>query len=245
MKQVIVFTAFNRPNYMYEVLNHWSDVRGISDTILDFHVEPNCPEMQQTCQEAGEFAETVLHVNESHQGVQRNPFNAINCGFTHGSAPDDFVILAEDDFIVSTDILEWFAWARQEFYDDPRVLCVSATQHESHGGLDQSLFVPWFPGWVWGTWRDRWENLIAPDWTFNYEHNGWDWRLTNYWCGEKGMVCVSPALSRSQHIGECHGVHTIPGDWFRDQQSKCFVPEVPSQVYYRPDGVPGIPNPRG
>ena len=250
MTQIVAFTAFNRPHYMSQVLESWSYVRDVSEAHFDFHVEPGCREMETVCSYAPRTGSSV-HVNGSRLGVQRNPFAAINCAFDRYlresafEKQDDFVILAEDDFIVSTDILEWFSWAQQEFYEDQRVLCVSATQHEKQGDEAQSLFLPWFPGWVWGTWRDRWQNLIAPDWTFDYEHRGWDWRLTDYWCKEKGMVCVAPAVSRTQHIGEHGGVHTIPGQWFLDQQSRCFEPEIPPQQYRRPDGVSDIPNPRG
>jgi hypothetical protein len=246
MKQVIVFTAFNRPLYLSQTLESWSHARGISETLLDFHIEPGCTDVDEVCEDV-DFASTVLHVNPTRLGIQRNPFNALNCGFAWQESPSasDFVILAEDDFVVSTDTLEWFAWAREEFYHDERVMLVSSNQYEEQpGGLAQSLLIPWFPGWVWGTWRDRWES-IAADWTFEYEHNGWDWRITDHWCGEMGKVCVVPAISRSQHIGEYHGVHTIAGTWFREQQSKCFQPEVPPQVYRRPIGVSMIRNPRG
>ncbi len=246
-RQLIVFTAFNRPLYMRETLDSWSRVRGVSQALLDFHIEPGCTDMDEVCEDVG-FAERTLHVNPQRLGVQRNPWSALNCGFLYRESmkPDDFVILAEDDFVVSTDILEWFSWARAEFYHDESVLLVSSNQYEEQpGGLGQALFIPWFPGWVWGIWRDRWEKLIAPDWTFEYEHNGWDWRITDHWCTEMGKVCVVPAVSRSQHIGEYFGVHTIPGQWFRDQQSRCFQSEVPPQIYQRPVGVSTIPNPRG
>lgn len=245
-RQVIVFTAFNRPDYLAETLESWSRARGISNTLLDFHMEPGSTDVHEVCEEV-DFAETSLHVNPTRLGIQRNPFNALNCGFTwqESPSPSDFVILAEDDFVVSTDTLEWFAWAREEFYADENVLLVSSNQYEEQsGGLAQSLFIPWFPGWVWGTWRDRWQS-IAADWTFEYEHRGWDWRLTDHFCGEMNKVCVVPAISRSQHIGEFNGVHTIAGTWFRDQQSKCFQPEVPPQSYRLPTGVSMIRNPRG
>jgi GNT-I family protein len=239
--QLVVFTAFNRPAYMRETLRSWGKARCSTIAFFDFHVEPGCPEMEEACYAPAPWIRTV-HVNQVMQGVQRNPFNAMNCAFdrllrdSKFRNEDDFVILAEDDFVVSTDIFEWFDWARREFYADEKVLAVSAAQYEEQpGGLAQSLKISRFPGWVWGTWRDRWENLIAPDWTFDYEHNGWDWRLTDYWCKEKGMVCVVPAVSRSQHIGEHGGVHTIPGQPFLAEQSKCFVPEIPPQEYRRPE----------
>lgn len=247
MRTVVAFTANDRPNYMREVLESWRQVRGIEDALLYFRCEPWCPEMVEVCKSV-DFAETIVHVNGGREGVQRNPFKAINWCFTNREThrQDDFIILAEDDFIVATDTLEWFAWSRKTFFDDPNVLCVSANQYDAQsGGLGQALFLPWFPGWVWGTWRDRWEQRLEPDWTFNYEHNGWDWRMTNYWCEQVHNVCLAPALSRSQHIGEHGGVHTIPGQWFLDQQSRCFQQDVPPQAYRPPTGVSMIRNPRG
>jgi hypothetical protein len=181
--------------------------------------------------------------------VQRNPFMAINCGFARTPEPerrpDDYVILAEDDFVVANDVLEWHVWASRELYADDRVLLVSSNQYEEQpGGFAQATLVRWFPGWVWGIWRDRWENLVAPDWTFDYEYDGWDWRITRYWCEHHGMMCAAPAVSRSQHIGEFGGAHTIPGDSFRSQQSRCFQPDIPVQEYRRPDGIVEAGSPR-
>lgn len=228
----VAFTAWNRPHYMREVLGTWSAARGIGGTDLLFRCEPGCPEMVTTCMEAGKFARSSeILLNPQVHGVQRNPYEALSSGFARGGS--NFVVLAEDDLAVSTDILEYFSWCAEEFRDDPKVLAVSARQqHERPGGLGGVVRgdmgdVPMM--WVWGTWADRWHNLIAPDWTFAYEHNGWDWRLHDYWVRELGYEIISPSLSRCQHIGRYGGTHCMP-EMFDGLQSRCFVPDVPVQL---------------
>jgi hypothetical protein len=231
-KQPIVFTAYNRPGYLRETLKSWSRVRGIGNTQLDFHVEPNCLETERVIASEATFTFVTTHVNDKHLGTQANPFYAIGCAFASfiTPSPRDFVILAEDDFIVSDDALEYLAWARDELYADNRVVTVSCAQHEAQpGGLARVLLIKSWTGWVWGTWRDRWENLLAPGWSFNFDYGGWDWKLIRYWCGERGLLTAAPALSRSQHIGRS-GTFTTP-ETFDDHTSRCFTPEVPPQAY--------------
>ena len=230
--QPIVFTAYNRPHCLQETLESWAKVRGIKNVIMDFHVEPGQPATEAVIDEMDEhFGKMKVTTNRAHLGPQVNPFQGINCGFTQfrDPSPDDFVILAEDDFIVSDDILEYLAWTRDEFAGDKRVIAVSSTQFEAQGSLADVLLTPSWTGWVWGTWRDRWEQLIAPAWTFGYEYGGWDWKLIRYWCGERGYLTAVPALSRSQHIGRSGSFTTVES--FEAHQSRCFAPVVPPQVY--------------
>lgn len=226
-RQTVVFTGNDRPHYMRETLESWSRARGVGNWLLGFHLEPGCPEVAETCRSVG-FAPVTVTVNPERYGVQRNPYEAISGGFASGA---EFVVLAEDDMIVSTDVLEYLAWARDAYMGDRQVLAVCAhMDYERPGGLSAAVRLAWFGGWVWGTWRDRWEHLIAPDWTFGYEHGGWDWRLTDHWMGERGYRAICPALSRSQHIGKHGGTHCSP-EQFAGLQSQCFVPDVPPQRY--------------
>jgi hypothetical protein len=228
-----MFTAYNRPHYLRETLESWSRVRGIENTFFEFHVEPGCAEIVAVINESAISAPVVIHINDEHLGPQANPFHAIHAGFSRFSqpSPNNFVILAEDDFIVSDDIIEYLSWARDKFAADERVIAVSSTQFEEQpGGLSQVMLIPSWTGWVWGTWRDRWENLIAPNWTFNHEYGGWDWKMVRYWCGERGYLTAVPALSRSQHIGKLGGSYTTP-ETFSAHVSRCFVPGILPQVY--------------
>ena len=68
-----------------------------------------------------DFAPAVIALNRLRQGVLGNPWLALDHAF--GVSPDlhgprDFAILAEEDLIVSPDVLEYFTWC-QRYADDP------------------------------------------------------------------------------------------------------------------------------
>ena len=127
---IIAFTVWNRPDYLRETLASWEKVRGIGYARLLFCCEPGCPESVQVCEEVA-FAPRAVIVNPQRYGVLGNPWNALDTGFRE----DEIVILAEEDMIVSPDVLEYFTWAQRYRYD-PKVLGVTTYQHhERSGGL--------------------------------------------------------------------------------------------------------------
>jgi hypothetical protein len=238
---IVAFTVNNRPAYLRETLDSWSRVRGIGDAYLLFQCEPGCPEAEDECCAAG-FASRAVRVNRQRRGVLANPWQALESAFAL-PVGSDFVILAEEDLVVSPDVLEYFTWA-QRYRDDPSVLGVTTHQHEERpGGLPGAAPADWSdPGrwhfWVWGTWRDRWERLLRDSWDTTYEENGggpsqrgWDWKFRNLLVTGKGMRMIAPSLSRSQHIGRHGGSHCSPAD-FDVVASRCFAgPDVPPQDY--------------
>jgi GNT-I family len=222
----IILTGNNRPQYMRATIESWSRVRGIQDVMVEFHLEPGNPAVEVACSEAP-FPREV-YVAGGHQGVQRNPWQAA----CHAFEASDFVVLAEDDMIVGTDTLEYLSWAERYFRADKNVLAVTAANIEPGdppvpGAVSLEHR---FQGWVWGIWRDRWD-IIGPDWTFAYEHNGWDYRLSEHWCRDVGMMTVFPHLSRVQHIGREGGTHCTP-EMFVGLLSQSFLPEAEPQEYY-------------
>ena len=163
---------------------------------------------------------------------------AIEAGFAPGP---DFVILAEDDILVSTDVIEYFTWAV-----DPtgttRGPAVTTYQHAS-SPRPPGKPADWsrdshFTCWVWGTWRDRWETLLRDSWDTSYAENGggplqrgWDWGFRNRLIIGGGMAMIAPSLARSQHIGRYGGTHCSPAD-FDVVASRCFAGlDVPPQDY--------------
>lgn len=226
----IVLTGYNRPGYMRETIASWARVRGIEEAMVEFHLEPDGhTDLVNICADAP-FPHDV-HIPGQHQGVQRNPWKA----FGHGFESSDFVILAEDDMVVGTDTLEYFAWAEEKYRDNHDVLAISAARRNQAG--DPPVPAACSLGrygvcWVWGTWRDRWD-FIGPDWTFNYEYGGWDIRLNDYWCQDQGLLMLTPNLSRVQHIGRVGGIHCMP-DMFEGLLSPCFLPEAAPQEYFTP-----------
>ena len=227
--QVVVFTANDRPHYMARTLDLWSRVRGIGDCRLIFRCEPGCPEMAALCGTASDFAgEVTVIVNEERHGVLRNPHTALTTGFAFG----DFVILAEDDLTPADDTLEFLAWCRDKYAGDPQVIAASASRIDEYpGGPSGVMRHDRFHCWIWGTWRDRWENLLSPDWQFDYALGGWDWRINNYWLGELGYRVAAPCLSRSQHIGREGGIHCNTPEIFEQTRSRSFRPVYGKQDY--------------
>lgn len=232
-EMAVVFTANDRPQYLAESLKSWSMVRGVEDMLLKFHCEPGCPEVVALCEDV-DFAETQVIVNAVKLGSQRNTYQALASAFELA----EYVVLAEDDMVVSTDLLELHDWGRQKYRDD-RVLAVTAGrgQDAAEGG-PAAVWRETVFGWMSGIWRDRWD-LIGPDWTFGYEHDGWDRRLTDYWCLTRGFDTIMPAESRVQHIGVMGGTH-MPAAEAENFMSRCFSPDYPPQPYYERGSRSGV-----
>ena len=240
LSPVVAFTVHNRPRYLAEALESWSKVRGIEHSRLLFFCEPGCPEAVDLCADADFAADITATVNDRRRGVLGNPWRALDYAFAGGA---DFAILAEEDLIVSPDVLEYFAWS-QRYRDDPGALGVTTYQHDERpGGLAGAGTADWsrddaWHFWVWGTWRDRWATLIRDDWDFTYRENGggpaqrgWDWRLRNKLVLGNGMKMIAPSLCRSQHIGQYGGVHCQPWDFERLLSPSFAGLDVPPQDY--------------
>ena len=238
---IVAFTVNDRPGYLRQTLDSWSRVRGIGNCMLVFRCEPGCPEAAELC-ETVDFAPALTVRNHLRAGVLANPWRALEHGFfMHGAQrgypfADDFVVLAEEDMVVSPDVLEYFTWA-QRYRDDQQVLGVTTYQHhERPGGLAGAGPADWrdeneFHFWVWGTWRDRWHNHIRDTWDLTYARKGWDWDLRDRLVLGAGMTMIAPSLCRSQHIGREGGTHCTP-DQFDGLLSSCFAGlDVPPQDY--------------
>jgi hypothetical protein len=224
---VIVFTVGGREQYLVETLKSWRKVRGIENATLIFRVEPGHPNALETCFMSSPFAETTMVIeNKSRLGVAGNPWRAMQTGFRLA----DFVILAEEDTPVSTDVLEYFAWARGAYEHAAMkrtVLAVCAHQiGEPLGGEGDVLQSRHFSPVVWGTWAGTWQELLRDRWG---GPAGWDFQVNKVmeWTGANVVI---PARSRSQHIGEYGGAHCTP-DYFPHTVSRSWQAEYGPQSY--------------
>lgn len=237
---IVAFTVNNRPQYLRETLESWSKVRGIGRHTLIFCCEPGCPEAVALCRSV-DFAATHVSVNQRRLGVLANPRRAFDLAFDVGIAP--FGVLAEEDLIVSPDVLEYLEWC-QRYQDDPDVLGVTTYQHdEQPGGLSGVGPADWsrddrWHFWVCGTWRDRWYRLLRDSWDTTYAENGggpyqrgWDWKIRNTLVIGRGMQMIAPSLCRSQHIGKFGGAHCQPYDFDRLLSPSFAGLDVPPQEY--------------
>lgn len=219
MKKAIVLTAFNRPSYLKQVLESWSNVRGAQGWDFIARIEPS--ELEREVRKefedldlfGPEFASFQIITNDMVLGVLEHPYVAFQDLFDDGY---DFVVRAEDDLLVSDDILEFFSWVAETYEEDGEILTAVGFTEEV-GADDRVRRARSFDPWVWGTWRDRWESEIGPTWDHDYStyndfpgnQSGWDWNLNTRIIPRLGYQSIYPLASRVQNIGE-YGIHGTP-----------------------------------
>lgn len=208
------FTGYNRPEYFLPVVHSWNNVRGIERTHATLHLEPSDPVTEQKMMDAFYQLKAGAHtlvLNHSRYGVLLNPWKALEAGFKRSEK----VILAEDDVIVSSDILEFMDFGLTVTPAHPDLMGVCAFSRE--GGPEHIYEVrKSFSPLIWGTTRDIWVNYLRDTWDKDYTSGnadgsqaGWDWNI-NRILSAQDKYFIYPLASRSDHIGEHKGTHMMP-----------------------------------
>jgi hypothetical protein len=234
----VVMTAWKRAGYLRQTLESWANVRGLEALALRrVSLDASDGATQGTMTGMAQHYGWDVTVASKHRGVLVNPVESVSAVFREQPSVD-FVILAEEDVIVSTDVLEYFTWA-QQYRNAPNMLLVCSHPLLRYKPVPDPRphEVRTFCGFcplVWGTWRDRWEMFIEPTWDRDYSSggpndSGWDWNLMRLMALSRKRALV-PGQSRSQHIGEEGGVHCLPA-WFADTVDPYFRESVQSCAY--------------
>ncbi len=228
MKTRLVFTAYNRPRYFETVLYTWAQVRGFHDWQPQVFLEPSehAARMNTLAHLTGI---TVSH-NPHRLGVLTNPWHALDTAFRDGA---DFVVLAEDDLLPSTDVLEFFTWAAHTLPGDVLAVCAASLAPAATAAQDHDITLSGtFCSQLWGTWADRWTGVLRETWDHDYssggaDESGWDWNI--YRRLVPGRRVAHPVASRVTHIGRFGGTHTTEASFPASQ--------LPTYVQHRPPGV--------
>jgi hypothetical protein len=200
----ITVSAYNRPAYLAETLAALARCDGIEGCKVMVFLDP--------CEETDEQIDMVTRYGwEFLARLERFGCNlAIGKSFEWAFADPavDFHLHFEDDTVPCRDALRWFAWARDNYRDDPAVMNVSGYQRISNGRLGECGLRRWFTPWGWGTWRDRWAGLAA----------GWaahepSWDVVVNHVLRAGRYEVFPTVSRIQNIGAERGTHVPSAEW--------------------------------
>jgi hypothetical protein len=234
-EKVIAFTVTGlRQEYLRKSLDSWARARGVEDWAFVFCLEPCRDTFPVEAFESwarGVFPEVMVYENTRRLGCSANTRQAMGLAFKLGA---DFAVLAEEDVIVATDVLEYFAWARREYIGHPQVAVACAHTRCSKGeDLAAATLAPWFSPLVWGTWPGLWDSFIRPSWGgIPSNPEAWDANLRVV-LGQAGRQCVFPARSRALHIGEqsTFVMGRIAEHMYQLSISDCFEPEVPPQDY--------------
>ncbi len=243
MNKAVVMTVCQRPFYLKPVLDGWSKVRGVDKWPFIFMVE-NTPTRDGMLRVINEwehpsFLKNIV-LNDKKLGVLENPYQGFNLAFVNW----DFVVLAEEDLLPATNVLEYFEFASEFAYRDPKTVIVCA-----QGDGDN----PWqleyrnrFKVWLWGTWKDRWNSLIEPTWDHDYStspipavapykapQSGWDWNLDMRIIPGHNKRCIYPGQTLVDNLGKYGGAHAIPGDYEKERPIG-FVQDLPQLEFIPP-----------
>lgn len=245
-RPALLLTAFDRPAYLAPVLDAWAEVRGLHDWHLRVAVEPSGVRDEVVALVEAFVArtgheDTEVVLNRTRLGVLENPYAHLDTLFRAGHG---FVVRTEDDLLVADDVLELFDHVADAYADDAAVATAHAFSDEPRGaGAEELARTDAFCPWVWGTWHDRWRDLVGPTWDRDYStynvspgfETGWDWNLNTRVFPAHGVGAVAPRVSRVQNIGAV-GEHGTPDDLV---PAPTFAAHQAVQRYREAGRVPG------
>lgn len=218
---VLAFTAYNRVDFLKRSLDSWRHTDLSLVTSVQFFIEPS-DQLEEILEVVNVFevlcpVPVVRHINPVKHGVLRNPWELFDNVFNKQLA--HFVILGEDDFLVSPDTLNFFDAARREMDVSTMAVCAKWVGEGADRNPSTWHRKPEFTGNIWGTSRHVWNTFMRDTWDFDYssgtpEHpqSGWDWNLGVRVMPQNGLHCITPTASRSYHIGTV-GVHCTEEDY--------------------------------
>jgi hypothetical protein len=215
----LVISAFQRPYYLERQLDGWRRCRGIEHVERLVVALGASEKMEEANAAIKRFADRVpfpadVYVDDPPQG----PHEAIGQGICRAfEAGASFAFFTDEDILPADDTLELIGWARARFAGQPQVLTVNAHSECGQGWdgpyvLDDPCadpaavrLKPYHNQWGWGTWRDRWESFLEPEWDWDGRHRGCDWNIQRL-MRDRNRLAVTPDASRTQHIGYRDGM---------------------------------------
>lgn len=219
---VLLFTAYNRLNYFRQALGSWAKVPEMQDWAVRFSIDasPDAPALAREAEEfisRNELPDASIEVRSTNLGVLRHPWTVFEEAFADGY---DFALRAEDDLVVSNDVLRVTAAMRDHYAQDRTVACVNLASYEDGDPREVRLRNEFSP-LIWGTWKDRWQQVIGPTWDHDYstyngtpgQQAGWDWNLNTRVLPSRGLKVAAPVRSRVDNIG-VWGTHSNPDTYF-------------------------------
>lgn len=228
----VVVTALRRPYYLRPVLASWRQARDIGqwDCFIALGRSDRDQEQLQVIRQSG-LHPAIIRDKQPQFGKAMHAAIADAADRVFGT--HDFAVFGEEDVLVSRDVLEYMAVCRDTFASNESVLAVCA---HSKGGQGWDDHAPaqdgeadqwavslrgYFNAWVWGTWKDRWNDIMRPSWDRHCNKggpatSGWDWNIQLRMVESGGYLCAVPDASRSQNIGRLEG-------WASSEESFAFA----------------------
>jgi len=209
MKTTIAFTVYDREDYFKQVLESWSEVRNIENYNFVFKIEIS-EKLNKILDIIESFKNKTssligIIVNDPKSGVGVNHYEALYLCFEELNS--DLVIMAEDDVIVSEDILEYFDYVFKKYKNDEEILTVCSHRYVETNSQELLIKEQSFDPWIWGTWKTKWKKYLKNDWDlekFSLEGRlvgGFDYHIVYKILPKYNLKSIFPSTTRSKHIG--------------------------------------------
>ena len=217
MKINIAISAYNRPEYSRRSLAAIMGAKGFSPEKYSIYCSIDCDAN-------GDINPEVYSIYASYSGpltLGTAPIK-LGCNYNVKAALElawednpDFVLMIEDDIVISDDALQYIEWAAGKYKDDPSVRTIGLWGHDdgignpgspvSEKDYGMAMRQNYFTCWGWGTWRDRY-NEMNETWTTGDDSHDTSWDvIVSSHLGER--VEILPAISRAYNCGEHGGTH--------------------------------------
>jgi len=199
MKKAIVFVLHNRPDYFKQTLDSWMQADGIEEYDIFFSIDTAGRDIdKQHISIIREYVTdmSTLHLHRPSLGMGHNQFYAMDKFFDKGY---DFIINAEDDLVVSKDILAYFKSVIPHYIADNRCTTITANNFVVDKTKVSGYFKTkaWGSPWVWGITKEMWQNRVKPVWNSGNSLS-WDIILGN---ALPDSMAIHPASSKTRNIG--------------------------------------------
>jgi len=236
---ILAFTCADRPQYLKPTLDSWLKTDLSIVSAVHFFIEPT-DKRDECVAVIDEFtakspAPVIKHFNKEKLGVLRNPWNLFNHCFRIEGAK--YVILGEDDFLVSPDVLNFFEASKNSWYHKTMAACAKWVGKNADNNPATWHRTTEFTGNIWMVDAGSWVKHLRDNWDFDYSSgaadnspSGWDWNIQLRVMPKNDLHCIVPTASRSKHIG-ISGVHCTE-EVFKDTVAWNFV-EKPYKGQYR------------
>lgn len=262
----VIVMAWRRPYYLAETLASWAGVQEIGQVrrfIIGLGEHERKAENLQVIAGAEQAMGGPIEILEDSPQATASPAMHRPMGeaanYAWGDPDVGWVVLCEEDGPVSDDILRYQLWARDTFADRADVLLVCSHNIpwvEGHmdgpapadkvphpadeADEDQEIvrLKQGFDSRSWGTWRDRWEQVLEPTWDWECNSGGpWDsgidWNIATRVMPQGGYLAVTPDACRSVNIGRLEGVYMRAEDKPEGWRSSQSFREHRGQVEYK------------
>ena len=201
----ITVSAYNRPEYLEQTLAALRSCIGIETCRVVVCIDPS----EHATRSAGIAARYGFESATFDRRVGCNKAIRAALAFGFDQMGSEYHVHFEDDTVPTRDCLRWFAWARDQYRDDPAVMNVSGYQRISNGSPGECGLRRWFTPWGWATWLGRWP-CLSHGWARD-DVTSWD-VIVNH-ALRAGRYEAFPTVSRIQNIGAENGTHVPSAEW--------------------------------